>query len=56
MTRPKKIRLGTRASQLALWQSNWVREQLQLLGADVEVIPIRTDGDAQTGRRVRGLR
>ncbi len=49
MTRPKKIRLGTRASQLALWQSNWVREQLQLLGAAVEVIQIRTDGDAQTG-------
>ncbi len=49
MTRPKKIRLGTRASQLALWQSNWVREQLQQLGAAVEVIQIRTDGDAQTG-------
>lgn len=42
------IRLGTRASQLALWQSNWVRTQLALLGCNVELIEIRTAGDDQT--------
>lgn len=48
MATPNQIRLGTRASQLAMWQSNWVREQLEALGAEVELIQIRTDGDDQS--------
>ena len=43
-----KIRLGTRASQLAMWQSGWVQRELQKLGCEVELIQIRTDGDDQT--------
>ena len=45
----KKIRLGTRGSQLALWQSNWVKSELEKLGADVELIKIKTEGDIKTG-------
>jgi hydroxymethylbilane synthase len=41
-----KIRLGTRASQLALWQSNWVRSRLEQLGLQVELVKIETSGDA----------
>ena len=44
-----KIRLGTRASQLAMWQSNWVAGQLRERGVEVELIQIRTQGDEQTG-------
>jgi hydroxymethylbilane synthase len=35
------IRLGTRASALALAQARWVAERLE---GDVELVPIRTDG------------
>ncbi len=44
-----KIRLGTRGSKLAMWQSTWVREQLQQRGVEVELIEIKTDGDVKTG-------
>jgi len=40
-----KIRLGTRASDLAQWQANWVASQLQETGVDVEMVPITTSGD-----------
>jgi hydroxymethylbilane synthase len=47
---PKQtIRLGTRGSQLALWQSNWVKSQLENLGLEVELVKIKTEGDTQTG-------
>ena len=42
------IRLGTRGSQLALWQSNWVKSQLESRGYSVELIKIKTQGDVQT--------
>ena len=55
-----KITLGSRGSALALWQANWVREQLTGLGHEVEIRVIRTSGDrmaqvplAQSG--VKGL-
>ncbi len=48
MALPSRIRLGSRASQLAMWQSNWVRQQLESMGIEVEIIPIRTAGDDQT--------
>ena len=43
----RKLRIGTRASQLALTQSEWVREQILALlpGVDVELIRISTKGD-----------
>jgi len=43
------IRLGTRGSQLALWQSNWVKSELEKLGVAVELIKIKTEGDIKTG-------
>ena len=45
----KTIRLGTRGSKLALWQSNWVKGQLEKIGCSVELIRIKTQGDVKTG-------
>jgi hydroxymethylbilane synthase len=39
------IRIGTRGSQLALWQANWVADQLRQRGATVDIIEISTTGD-----------
>ncbi len=40
-----KIRIGTRKSQLALWQTNWVAERLIQAGAEVEIVKMETIGD-----------
>lgn len=40
-----RLRLGTRGSALALAQAAVVADALRALGAEVEVIPIRTSGD-----------
>jgi len=44
---PKRFRIGTRASQLALWQANWIKSELerQYPGAEVELLKIKTMGD-----------
>ena len=41
------VRIGTRASLLALWQANWVKSRLEDLhpGIEVVLIHIRTEGD-----------
>jgi hydroxymethylbilane synthase len=39
------IRIGTRGSELALWQAEHVKKQLQALGATVEITIIKTQGD-----------
>jgi len=39
------VRIGTRGSQLALWQANEVARRLTELGHATEVVPIRTTGD-----------
>lgn len=39
------IRLGTRASALAMTQSQWVADQLSQQGVDVQLTPITTKGD-----------
>lgn len=41
------LRIGTRASALALWQANWVKSRLEETYADVEVTltKIKTQGD-----------
>lgn len=39
------IRLGTRASALATAQSTWVAEILREQGHQVELVPVRTEGD-----------
>jgi hydroxymethylbilane synthase len=40
-----KIIIGTRASQLALWQANWVKGRLTARGHVVEIKIIKTAGD-----------
>lgn len=49
MDRPsdQPLRLGTRGSQLARWQADWVRDRLAELGHTVEIVEVRTRGDAQ---------
>lgn len=41
------LRIGTRASRLALWQAEWVQKQLETLhpGLSVVLVPITTKGD-----------
>ncbi|NNE28072.1 MAG: hydroxymethylbilane synthase, partial [Saprospiraceae bacterium] len=46
--KPKKIIVGTRGSKLALWQANFVRDQLESLGVEVEIKIVQTKGDAVT--------
>ncbi|NLB17220.1 MAG: hydroxymethylbilane synthase [Syntrophomonadaceae bacterium] len=43
----RKIRIGTRGSKLALWQTNFVAEKLKSLNADIEleIILVKTKGD-----------
>ena len=42
-----KIRIGTRGSQLALWQTNWVKSRIEKHhpGIEVEITVISTKGD-----------
>lgn len=44
MTAPA-LRLGTRASALATSQSGWVADRLRAAGHEVELVPVRTEGD-----------
>lgn len=41
------LRLGTRGSQLARWQADWVADQLRTLGQRIEIIEVSTRGDLQ---------
>lgn len=42
----KKITIGSRGSDLALWQANHIKQQLEELGAEVSITIIKTQGDA----------
>jgi hydroxymethylbilane synthase len=46
----RRVVIGTRASQLALWQANWVKQKLERAhpGLAVELKIIKTRGDAVT--------
>jgi hydroxymethylbilane synthase len=43
----REIRVGTRGSQLALWQANWVKSSIEerYAGTTVELVKIKTTGD-----------
>ena len=41
----KVIRIGTRDSQLALWQAHTVENQLQALGYEAQIVPVKSAGD-----------
>ena len=55
-----KIIIASRGSQLALWQANWVKEQLTAAEHEVEIRVIKTTGDQMqniplTGSGTKGL-
>jgi len=41
----KTIRIGTRDSELALWQANTVKSKLENLGYKTELLPVKSTGD-----------
>ncbi|MCH8156864.1 MAG: hydroxymethylbilane synthase, partial [Nitrospinae bacterium] len=43
----RKIVIGSRGSQLALWQANWVKSELESLyaGIEIDIRVIKTSGD-----------
>ena len=41
----KKIRIGTRDSELALWQAHTVKNALEALGHETELVPVKSQGD-----------
>lgn len=41
----KTIRIGTRSSELALWQANAVAKKLRTLGHKVRIVPMKSQGD-----------
>ncbi|MCG8310533.1 MAG: hydroxymethylbilane synthase [Cytophagales bacterium] len=40
-----KIKIGTRKSKLAMWQANYVKDQLESHGIRAELLPVETKGD-----------
>ena len=42
------IRIGSRDSDLALWQANTVRQQLSDIGVDSEIVKVKSEGDLNT--------
>ena len=49
------MKLGTRASQLARWQAEWVRDRLAIQGVRSEIVVIKTRGDAEVDRPLHEL-
>ena len=41
----KVIRIGTRDSELALWQANTVKDKLEALGHETRLVPVKSTGD-----------
>src|SRR5687768_6160945 len=44
----KVLRIGTRDSQLAVWQASYVQELLKKSGVASELVFIKTEGDTDT--------
>src|SRR5262245_26312218 len=49
------LRLGTRGSQLARWQAEWVADRLRQLGQTVEFVEISTHGDVDHARPIEEI-
>jgi len=47
----KKIIIGSRGSELALWQANFITKELEKVGVKVELKIIKTRGDKQQEER-----
>jgi hydroxymethylbilane synthase len=55
MTPNLPIRIATRASQLALWQAEWVGARLQEAGAEIEIVKVSTEGDRRDKQEITSL-
>lgn len=51
----RTLRLGTRGSQLARWQAEWVTSELQRHGHAVQLIEIATHGDIDRTRSIEAI-
>lgn len=49
------MKLGTRGSQLARWQAEWVQARLAESGVRAEIVVIKTRGDAEVDRPLHEL-
>jgi hydroxymethylbilane synthase len=49
------VKLGTRGSRLARWQTEWVQRALASRGVTVEVVVIKTRGDTEVDRPLHEL-
>jgi hydroxymethylbilane synthase len=49
------MKIGTRGSQLARWQAEWVRARLAEQGVGAELVVIKTQGDAEIDRPLHEL-
>ena len=49
------MKIGTRGSQLARWQADWVRDRLATPNAPAEIVVIKTQGDAEVDRPLHEL-
>ena len=49
------MKIGTRGSQLARWQAEWVRARLGDRGVAAEIVVIKTRGDAEVDRPLHEL-
>ena len=49
------IRIGSRGSQLALWQARLVQEKLKNLGYDTVIVPIKSEGDVIVDEPLYGM-
>jgi hydroxymethylbilane synthase len=49
------LKIGTRGSQLARWQTDWVRDRLARHAMETEVVVITTQGDADVDRPLHEL-
>ncbi len=52
---PQPLLIGTRASQLALWQAHWVADRLQALGAATAIVEVTTRGDTEQSDPVASI-
>jgi hydroxymethylbilane synthase len=52
---PKVLKIGTRGSNLALWQAEWVRTELARHQVATDVVIIKTQGDAEVDRPLHEL-
>jgi hydroxymethylbilane synthase len=54
-SQPLTIRIGTRGSQLARWQAEWVAQQLRSRGEAIDLVEIATHGDVDRTRSIEEI-